>query len=315
MIVDMKLNATTRARRRYALAFLLLVLGFASARYHWHEQLYHSALQTWGSPSQEQPGLWLPGYTSDGVAKPIAGITDDLSGITYDFDHDRLLAITNGGSQQILAIDRQGTVQARYQLDGFVDTEDLAYMGNGRVVLVEEIAQRLTFIQLPEIPQTIRHHETDQTISLGINLSTTNKGFEGVTYDRAGDRLFVIKERDPRQLFEIGGVSKSLNGQLSVAVTDRTGWINDGVFTRDLAGGFYHPQSGHLLLLSDQSKSLTELDQDGQFVSYLNLGEGLKNLFTAKRQPQGVTMDNRGNLYIVAEPNLLYSFTPGKRQR
>jgi uncharacterized protein YjiK len=283
------------------------VLGTASSRFYWHQQLYHSVLQTWGSASQAT-GLWLPGFVPDVVAKPIEGIEEDLSGITYDYDHDRLLAITNGGVMQIVALDRAGNVLERYPLEGFDDTEGLAYMGNGRVVVSEEVDQRLTFIQLPEKSATIRKR-AEPFITVGVNLSTHNKGFEGVTYDPAGDRLFVIKERDPRQLYEIGGVSQSLNGNLSINLIDRTEWVNHSVFGRDLADAYYDPGTGHLILLSEQSKLLIELDKEGRFVSYKSLLEGVKDFFSPKVHPEGVTMDAQGHLYVVAEPNLFYSFS------
>jgi len=303
-------SAQRRHRLRIVIVLLLLsgVLGAASSRFYWHQQLYHFVLQTWGGPAVVKPGLWLPGFTPDVVAKPIEGIVEDLSGITYDYDHDRLLAITNGGVMQIVALDRAGNVLERYPLEGFDDTEGLAYMGNGRVVVSEEGDQRLTFIQLPEKSATLRKG-TEPFITVGVNLSTNNKGFEGVTYDPVGDRLFAIKERDPRQLYEIDGVSKSLNGNLSINLIDRTEWVNHSVFGRDLADAYYDPGTGHLVLLSEQSKLLIELDKEGRFVSYKSLLEGVKDYFSPKVYPEGVTMDAQGHLYVVAEPNLFYSFS------
>ncbi|QCY12930.1 SdiA-regulated domain-containing protein [Pseudomonas sp. MPC6] len=303
-----------KAQRRHRLRIVILVLltlgvlGAASSRFFWHQQLYHFVLQTWGSSAEVKPGLWLPGFMPDVVAKPLEGIEDNLSGITYDYDLDRLLAITNGGELQIVALDRTGNVLERYPLEGFDDTEGLAYMGNGRVVVTEEGDQRLTFIQLPEKSATLRKG-AEPFLTVGVNLSTNNKGFEGVTYDPVGDRLFVIKERDPRQLYEIGGVSKSLNGHLSINLIDRTEWVNQSVFGRDLADAYYDPGTGHLVLLSEQSKLLIELDKEGRFVSYKSLLEGVKDFFSSKVNPEGVTMDAQGHLYVVAEPNLFYSFS------
>ena len=306
MTIELNVPLTVpKAARRYRLRFSILallllgVLGAISARFYWHQQLLHSLRQTWTSADQAT-GLWLPGFMPDVVAKPITGIDEDLSGITYDYDHDRLLAITNGGLMQIVALDRAGNVLERYLLEGFDDTEGLAYMGNGRVVVAEEVDQRLTFIQMPEKSATIRKG-AEPFITVGINLSTKNKGFEGVTYDPVTDRLFVIKERDPRQLYEIDGVSINL--------IDRTDWVNRDFFGRDIADVYYDPGTGHLVMLSEQSKLLIELDKEGRFVSYKSLLEGVKDFFSPKTDPEGVTMDAQGNLYVVSEPNLFYSFT------
>ncbi|WP_271196952.1 SdiA-regulated domain-containing protein [Pseudomonas turukhanskensis] len=313
MSPDMALRRNKLQRWRLSLFGLSVLIGgilvFESSRFYWHQQLYQTVKQRWSNPAAERRGLWLPGFSPDVVAKPLAGVLDDLSGITYDYDQDRLLVITNGEGAQIVALNTSGNVLARYPLAGFVDTEGLAYLGGGRVVVTEEIDQRLSFIQLPEMPQTI-HREADQFISIGINNNTKNKGFEGVTYDPIGDRLFVIKERDPRQLYEIGGVVRSLKGRLSTEIIDRTSWVDDGVFARDLADVYYHPTTGHLILLSEQSKLLIELDSDGRYISYRSLLEGFKDVFTPKVHPEGVTMDAHGRLYVVAEPNLFYSFSP-----
>ncbi|MGH8387715.1 MAG: SdiA-regulated domain-containing protein [Pseudomonas sp.] len=258
-------------RNSIFVALLLGVLGTASTRFYWHQQLYHAVMQTWTNSSQAT-GLWLPGFAPDVVAKPIEGIKEDLSDITYDYDHDRLLAITNGGAMQIVALDRAGNVHERYPLEGFDDTEGLAYMGNGRVVVTEEGAQRLTFIELPEKSAPIRKG-AQPFITVGVNLSTKNKGFEGVTYDPVGDRLFAIKERDPRQLYEINGVSKSLGGNLSINLIDRTEWVDRSFFGHDLADVYCDPGTGHLVLLSEESKLLIELDKEGRFISYKSLLE------------------------------------------
>lgn len=300
---------TQRRRRLLMVVFVLLllgVLGTTSSCFYWHQQLYYFVLQNLGT--SHAPGLWLPGFMPDVVAKPIEGIEDDLSGITYDYDHDRLLVITNAGIVQIVALDRSGNVLERYPLEGFEDTEGLAYMGNGRVVVCEETDQRLTFIQLPEKSTTIQKR-AEPFITVGVNLSTNNKGFEGVTYDPLGDRLFVVKERDPRQLHELDGVSKSLNGNLSINLIDRTDWVAHSVFARDLADAYYDPGTSHLVLLSEESKLLIELDSEGRYVSYKSLRGGVKDFFSSKAEPEGVVMDAQGHLYVVAEPNLFYSFT------
>lgn len=51
------------------------------------------------------------------------------------------------------------------------------------------------------------------TLALG---KEDNKGLEGLAYDLKGDRLFVTKERDPRQLLEVSGLRASLEGGVSL---------------------------------------------------------------------------------------------------
>ena len=91
----------------------------------------------WLRPATPLPpsALSLQDFRVTLPAVVVAGIGDDLSGITHDGDHDRLLAITNSGPEQLLVLDRQGSLLAQHALIGFKDTEDLAWLGDGNNVL------------------------------------------------------------------------------------------------------------------------------------------------------------------------------------
>lgn len=293
------------------LFFIVVLLGTyaVSARFMVHQQLYAYWQNRWLGNQAPDKNIWLPDYKAVIQAKPVAGITN-LSGIAYDPDHDRLLGITNGVPMEIVAMSRDGDLLERYPLIGFQDTEGIAYMGNGRVVVADEVLQRLYVVTLPDSPGPI-HAQNAQFVAIEINLSEHNKGFEGVTYDAANDRIFAIKERDPRQLFTVTGMLASIGGPLQVRIKDLTHWIDRSVFGLDLSEGYYDPRTGHLLLLSEQSSNLTELDQDGNFVSFRSL-LGLNDLKKNLPQAEGMTMDTSGELYIVSEPNLFYRFSKSK---
>lgn len=305
-------------RRRVSFAQILLATGAlgvlvlvyeASTHFYIHQQVYQYG-RTWlrGNEAPDK-NIWLPDFQVVVEAKPIGPDVANISGIAYDYDHHRLLAVTNKGPMQLLALDINGDILERYPLIGFDDTEGVAYLGQGRVALCDEQLQQLDIISLPAAARPIQVEEAHY-IALVINPSLHNKGFEGVTYDPDNDRLFVIKERDPRQLFEVSGVLRSIDqGRLQIRVVDRLDWVTESVATRDLSEGYYDPRSGHLLLLSDQSRSITELDDKGHFVSIRSLAAGLSDLKNSVPQPEGLTMDRDGNLYVVSEPNLFYRFS------
>lgn len=293
---------------------LLALGGAVSDHFQIHQQLYqYGRIWLHGNQAPEA-NIWLPDFRVVIDAKPIDPALDNLSGITYDYDNDRLLAVTNKGPMQLLTLDKSGNILARYPLIGFDDTEGLAYLGNGRVALCDEELQQLDIITLPTQARPIQVDEA-QYIALMINPTNNNKGFEGVTYDPEGDRLFAIKERDPRQLFEVSGVLRSIDqSRLQIKVVDRQDWVTQSVSARDLSDGYYDSRTGHLLLLSDQSQSITELDRDGRFVSVRSLRGGFSDLRHSAPQPEGMTMDHDGNLYVVSEPNLFYKFSKAPKQ-
>lgn len=288
----------------------LLGVSVVSVHFGWHGQLYAHWHNSWYGNQAPDKNIWLPDYKVAIDGKPIPGITD-ISGIAYDPEHDRLLGITNGVPMEILALTRDGDLLERYPLIGFQDTEGIAYMGKGRVVIVDERLQRLHIFTLPDTPGPIRAEQT-QSLAIEINLSEHNKGFEGVTYDPANDRIFAIKERDPRQLYSVTGMLGSIGNQMQIRIKDLTTWVDRSVFSKDLSEGYYDPRTGHLLLLSEQSSNLTELDQQGNFVSILSLRALAGDLKHTLPQAEGMTMDSAGELYIVSEPNLFYRFTQSK---
>ncbi|WP_348983392.1 SdiA-regulated domain-containing protein [Pseudomonas oligotrophica] len=287
------------------LAVLLVGLG-VSVALHWNERLYfHLTHQL--SVARHDPALrWLPGYRVEIDARPVEGIRRNLSAITYDRDLDRLLGVVNGGPTELVALSKAGELLERYPLHGFGDIEGLTYMGGGRVAVSDERAQQVSIFQLPALPRAIDSSEA-RFFSLGLNLNG-NKGFEGVTYDAAGDRLFIVKERDPRQLYEVDGVAASLDGRLQLAVHDRSDWIASQVFATDLSDIHFDAQTGHLILLSDESRLVMELGADGRMLSYRSLNGLFSDLKRSAPQPEGVTLDDDGTLYVVSEPNLFYSF-------
>ncbi|WP_137820729.1 SdiA-regulated domain-containing protein [Pseudomonas sp. 2FG] len=215
-----RLNSKTKLWILVLLA-VAIVSVVATIKFRWHERLYFYVVSTQNAPAWVGKSIWLPDYKVYLDEKPIQGIGNDLSGLTYDYDKGRLLAITNAGPMQIVSLSKSGEVIDQYPLVGFEDTEGIAYMGNGLVVIVDERIQQLCFLRLPETPGPIDKKDA-KFISLGINLGPSNKGFEGITYDTENDRLFVAKERGPRQLYEITGVRKSLEGNLQINIRDLT---------------------------------------------------------------------------------------------
>ncbi|MCQ4320488.1 SdiA-regulated domain-containing protein [Stutzerimonas stutzeri] len=296
-------------RRRYhlvGLAGLLLTVLATALALHWNERLYFYLTHQLNVSGDAAVDRWLPDYRVVIDGKPVEGIERNLSAITYDADLDRLLAVVNGGPTELVVLSRTGDLLAHYPLTGFGDIEGVTYMGHGRVAVSDERAQQVSIFQLPSAPRSIDVSEA-QFFSLGINLNG-NKGFEGLTYDAAGDRLFIVKERDPRQLYEVRGVAASLDGPLQLKILDRSDWIADQVFATDLSDIHFDAETGHLILLSDESHLVMELSDSGRMLSYRSLNRFSSDLQRSAPHPEGVTIDNEGTLFVVSEPNLFYSF-------
>ncbi|ELS26485.1 Outer membrane protein [Metapseudomonas furukawaii] len=241
-------------------------------------------------------------------ARPVAGINDDLSAIDFASDRGRLLTVTNAPPIKLVEMDREGNITAQYPLTGFEDVEGLAYMGDGLMAVAEEVRQQLVFFRLPTQSGQAIDKQAAQTLALPLRSSAHNKGFEGLAYDEAHDRIFVAKERDPRQLYAVSGVKASLGGKLQLKVEDLSDWIDRSVFAKDISDLHFDARTGHLLVLSHESKLVIELSGNGEVVSFRTLLGSFSDLEKSVGQAEGLTLDDESTLYVVSEPNLLYRF-------
>jgi uncharacterized protein YjiK len=296
----------------WVLLCLVLLTVFQVRTHHLDDRLYFWIKTYWHTDDWQERSVWLPAYRVELDAKPVPGVDNNLSGLTFDPDLNLLWAVTNGPNE-LLALSRDGDVERRYSLDGFHDVEAVSYAGNGQLVIVEERRQSLVIVDVPiggdDKLSPGRSLSRDQYPALTLALGAKdNKGLEGLAYDLKGDRLFVTKERDPHQLLEVSGLRASLAGGLSLHVRDLSD-LAKKVFATDLSSVVFDQQSGHLILLSDESKLLIEMTDEGEVVSFRSLASGFAGLQKGIPQAEGVTIDDEGYLYVVSEPNLFYRFT------
>lgn len=288
----------------WALLLILLSLVYQVRTLHLDDRLYFWIQTSWHETEWQDRSLWLSKYRVRIDAKAVPGVSDNLSGLTYDERRDQLWAVVNN-PEELLALSTDGEVLARYPLSGFSDVEGITYLGDDLLLLAEERNQALVVVEVPDQPGAL-FREDFQALTLGIEAGD-NQGFEGAGYDRGGDRLFVVKEQSPRKLYEIRGLKASIEGDFDLQVIDREAWIKN-VFATDLSSVHYDEQTGHLALLSDESKLLMELDGQGKLISFRSLLGGFAGLQDSVPQGEGMTLDDRGNLYLVSEPNLFYKF-------
>lgn len=289
-----------------ALASLGLLLAIAAGlHFKLFERAWFNLTQWYLADTRQAASLWLPDYRAVIQARQVKGIDDDLSALTFDPDRRSLIAITNG-DPQLLELSLEGELLRSIPLVGFGDPEAIEYISRGVYVISDERLQRLLRVDVSEHTERI-DAAASQQLSLGLGQNG-NKGFEGLAYDVAGQRLFVAKERDPVRIYEVEGFPYADNGQpLAVHVSDDLERDAD-LFVRDLSSLQYHAQTGHLLALSDESRLIVELDTHGKPISTLSLREGRHGLERDVPQAEGVAMGPDGTLYLVSEPNLFYVF-------
>lgn len=270
---------------------------------HLDERLYYWIKTSLHQEHWQSRSLWLPQYRVTIDAKPVAGVSNNLSGLSYDPDRQQLWAVLNS-PEQLLRLNLDGEVLERHALEGFKDVEDVAYLGDDLLLLVEERNHTLVVVLVPEEGGPLQR-QGQRALTLNIGAGDNN-GFEGLAYHPGSDRLFVVKERKPRKLYEIRGLRRSLEGDFDLEVIDRQDWVDRVSFARDLSAAHFDERTGHLVLLSDESKLMVELGVNGELISFRSLLRGFAGLQDSVPQAEGLTFDRQGNLYLASEPNLFY---------
>ncbi|PKO85789.1 MAG: DNA-binding protein [Betaproteobacteria bacterium HGW-Betaproteobacteria-12] len=300
-----------RSLRQRGLAALLLLLPAVAAIWLLHSPAapVFSGLSSWiglaNADVRAGESLRLGDYQVAIEAQVIAGLASDVSGLTYDPDRRTLFAITNK-RPEIVELSLQGDVLRRIPVAGLDDPEAIEYIGPGHYVVADERTQTLVEIRIDEATQQI-DTAASRKFSIGMGRNG-NRGFEGLAYDRQGDRLFVAKERNPLRIYEVTGFpTLAGEGARPLEIADNP-QRDAALPVRDLSSLYYDAGSGNLLVLSDESQVVLEVDRQGRRLARLALKKGRHGLQRSVPQAEGMAMDEAGNLYLVSEPNLFYLF-------
>ena len=290
----------SRGRRQSLVLVVLLACLAAIVRYlHWDDRVLYW-LREHNLPSAERAAsVWLPGYSASIQGKPLAGLErSETSDLAYSPLTGTLFTVT-GKLPMLVELSRTGEVLRRIVLKGFSNPEGVAVLEDGRIAVADERKRNLTIFDLA--PGTQELNLTDGSpFDLGF-ADAGNKGFEGVAWDPAQQRLLLGKERTP-QLFSLGSDGQHL---LDQQLQPLPGY---GLGMRNLSALTVDPRTGHILALSAQSRLLLELDEHGEPVSFISLLGGQSGLDERIPRAEGVAMDEAGTLYMVSEPNLFYVF-------
>jgi len=238
-------------------------------------------------------------------------IPRQLSGVTYRDSTETLFMVTNEGENEgdppvVYETEKDGTVRRTIILDGFNDTEGIVHIGGTRFAVSEERRGRITFFDIPaSTPNIITIDYSDAKIAA---LSPTlgpwgaNNGLEGVSYNPAMNTIYTVKEKASTKYYDFPNPVS-----FPVTITNASEFCtNASLNFLDIAGvhhlGLNFEGSVEVLLLSEENKTLKHVDGNCNVIGEFSL--------SFMNQPEGVTMDNEGNIYIVGEDNELAILTP-----
>lgn len=262
----------------------------------------------WLTDTPPAAGLGLADYQVSIEARPIAGVPTNASGLAFNAATGTLFMVVNR-PPAVVELSTDGRLLRNMPVAGLSDLEGIAHLEGDLFALADEGSQQIFFARIGAQDSALDVGDVP-SLRLAIDL-TRNRGFEGLAWDRQRQQLLVVNEKSPRRVMAISGISP-VDGRIGRHLDIREWTPSERISPdlHDLSSLSVHEPSGHLLLLSDESKLLAEYDAAGQRVGALALRRGEHGLAANVRQAEGVEFDAAGNLYVVSEPNLFYRFTP-----
>jgi len=265
------------------------------------------------------------------TAGQISGL--EASAVSYARDRGTLFYVGDEGSGVVeisltgqtlgkMAFNWSGTGSTKH------DTEGLAYLGDGVLAMSEERLQdvyRFSFVDGGSAQLK------NAFVSIANN-AVGNNGIEGLAYDaRNGGSFITVKQQTPQNLL-IGSLSfAAATGNPPSTSGDGSTPPGGGVATMS---SLFDPSNlglstlsdvaslsgvdsltgtagaDNLLLLSLGSRKLVEVNRQGQVLSSFDLSNVLPN-----NGIEGVTIDENGTIYLVAEQDQTGSALPGVKSQ
>jgi predicted extracellular nuclease/uncharacterized protein YjiK/2',3'-cyclic-nucleotide 2'-phosphodiesterase (5'-nucleotidase family) len=243
-------------------------------------------------------------------------LAQEVSAVTYNPDTDTLFVVGDG-STSIVQITKTGQLIDSMTLapgsspqgTDFYDLEGLTYVGGGKFLLVEERDRQVSLFTYA--PGTTLSKSSVQTVKLGTTIG--NIGIEGISYDPQTSGFIAVKETQPEGIFQTGidfAAGTATNG--SPTTTNSTNLFDPALanlldFADVYALSNLPALSGqadfsHLLVLSQESGKIVNIDRSGKIFSSLTIVSDPGNpLSVADQQHEGLTVDSNGILYVVSE--------------
>lgn len=294
---------TARPKRWAALTASLTLSLFLLHYFHWDDRALHIWQSSEVSSQQQLEKIWLPDYHAVIENQPISGLAEaETSGLTWNPQTNTLFTVT-GQQAMLVELSLSGEILRSVDMQGFHDLEAVTVLGDGRFAVVEERPAKLSIFSLPAQASSINAEDVF-SMSLGA-ARAHNKGFEGIAWDELNQRLLLAKERDPLGLFSLP-FTPDTDSKLSKHALQEL--PSKHIFARDFSGLAIDPRTAHWLVLSDESRMLLEMNEEGETVSFMSFLAGFNGLTRSINQAEGVAIDAQGTIYVVSEPNLFYVF-------
>jgi uncharacterized protein YjiK len=298
-----------------------------------------AALATFSVSAQAVTSINLANYTNissyalDLTAGAVSGL--EGSAITYAQDRGTLFWVGDEGTGVVemsltgqtlgsMAFSWAGTASTNH------DTEGITYIGNGQLVVGEErLYDAYSFAYSAGGTAILANNY--------VSISNTvvgNNGFEGLSYDQRDGSFVTIKQQAPQDIRSgnltfsaTGGTSSMLEPTLPAGQMFNPALLGVTTLSDVQTLSSFDALSGssaadNLLVLSLGSKKLLEVNRLGQIMSSLDLtaaalagGNTVLADILTRNALEGVTIDQNGTIYLIAEQDQLAGAPVGAKSQ
>jgi uncharacterized protein YjiK len=248
-------------------------------------------------------------------APPNSLLAQEASSVTYDWDTDTLFVVGDGGTSIVQVTKTGQLIDSMTLAPGgspqgttFYDTEGLTYIGGGQFVMTEERDRQI--VKFTYAAGTTLTRAQTQTVKLGTTIG--NVGLEGVANDPYSSGFVLVKEKQPESIFQTSVDWSAGTASNGSPTTDESSnmfdpallGVNDlsDVYSLSNLSTLTGPETSHLLVISQESGKILNVDRSGNVSSSLTIEEDASDtLSVVDMTMEGVTVDNDGTVYVVNE--------------
>ncbi|MCP5062043.1 MAG: hypothetical protein GY936_06210 [Ignavibacteriae bacterium] len=185
------------------------------------------------------------------------------SGITHNKNSNSLLIVSDESSR-IYKLSTDGKIYDSLEVNGF-DLEGITYLNDSTLVTILE--RDRTVVTLTDKGKELSRFNIDL-------YGKPNSGLEGITFNPNNNHLYVLNEKNPCLLLELG-----LDGKVFSK--------KELKFAKDLSGIFFDELKNELWITSHENKSAYKCTTDGTVLNSYSIGvpqaEGIAIDFEMKK--------------------------------